>query len=771
MKRKRIEKRISIGKRRWLLYALVLFCVLQLCGCGKEPTVQEEKTEVTTDGVITDYTYMPEYTEIHFMEEAEGDRFMARYTRLGEDRVYYSIRAFRDGEPGSNNYIHYRDFQNMNQPQKVPQEVFAVGENIYVEGCTFDSQKQLYVLWSGVESEGYFLSKYSADYQLMYTKDLSGIWMNDMNSYIGRIMVDGEGRIYGTSQNVLYILTPEGELEKTVKLGTSSMNNLFFQEDGRLYMSYYDKADFVLAEINITEGKKEEPIRNIPYGCNEIWAGIGDRVLLDRAGKLWEYDLNTQELKELLTWSDMSINEENITGLRMTREGEIMVLCLNYSDDNPLVPECEVVALRKVDRAKVPVKETITLATIYQSDGYLTEAVAEFNKKSNQYRVEIKSYMDEGTEYTERAYEDALNRFYAELVNGEAGDIINLKNMDWRNLARKGALEELTPYMSDRDGLQKEDFLESVVKAYEVDGKCYTIPRGFSIETLMGKKSVVGSRKDWGLEKVEKLVEQYPDAKMIHMGNSYMLLQFCMQYGGDRYVDYESMECAFDNPEFVAMLEFCKRGGSGQTPNMDLYGNVKMDRVLLSQVSIRSVMEYQMYHQLFMGEGVSVGYPTIDGGGRTILAGEEMLAMASGSKKKGAAWMFLESFLKEEAWSGWVLPSRKDDFDREVEEACLVEYLYDEQGNIQYDEAGVPLQKQKTTWGYGSFEAVIYAATEEEINGFLELLEYADCNRTEEEIRKIMNEEVAAYFEGQKSADEVARIIQNRVQLYLDENT
>lgn len=763
-------KMVRKWKGKGLLCVFLLFCGLQLCGCGKKTTVQEEKTEVTAGSEMTDYTYMPEYTEIHFTQEAEGDRFMARYTRLGEDRVYYTIRAFRDGESGSSTYMHYRDFQNPDEIQKVPREVFTVGENIYVESCTFDSQKQLYIMWSSPETEGYFLSKYSADYQLMYTKDLSGIWLNDMNSYMGRILVDVEGRIYGTAQNVLYILTPEGELDKTVKLGTSSMNNLFFQEDGRLYMAYYDKADFVLAEINIAEGKREDPIKNIPYGCNEIWAGMGDKVLLDRAGKLWEYDLNTQELKELLTWSDMSINEENITGLRMTKEGEIMVLCLNYSDDNPLVPECELVALRKVDRAKVPVKETITLATIYQSDGYLTEAVAEFNKKNNQYRVEIKSYMDEGTKHTETAYEDALNRFYAELVNGEAGDIINLKSMDWRNLARKGALEELSPYMNDGDGLQKEDFLESVVKAYEVDGKCYTIPRGFSIETLMGKESVVGSRKDWSLETIEKLAEQYPDAKMIHMGNSYMLLQFCMQYGGDRYIDYESMECAFDNPEFKALLEFCKRGGSGQTPNMDLYGNVKMDRVLLSQVSIRSVKEYQMYHQLFMGEGISVGYPTADVGGRVIMAGEEMLAMASGSKKKEAAWMFLESFLNQDAWSGWVLPSRKDDFDREVAEACKVEYLYDEQGNIQYDEAGEPLQKQKTTWQYGSFEAEIYAATEEEINGFLELLEYADCNQTEKEIRNIMNEEVAAYFEGQKSADEVAGIIQNRVQLFLYEN-
>ena len=56
------------------------------------------------------------------------------------------------------------------------------------------------------------------------------------------------------------------------------------------------------------------------------------------------------------------------------------------------------------------------------------------------------------------------------------------------------------------------------------------------------------------------------------------------------------------------------------------------------------------------------------------------------------------------------------------------------------------------------------------VDFYTRLLEYADCNQTEEQIREIINEEVQPYFEGQKTASEVAEIIQNRVQLYLFEN-
>ncbi len=38
------------------------------------------------------------------------------------------------------------------------------------------------------------------------------------------------------------------------------------------------------------------------------------------------------------------------------------------------------------------------------------------------------------------------------------------------------------------------------------------------------------------------------------------------------------------------------------------------------------------------------------------------------------------------------------------------------------------------------------------------------------QILEMINEDAAGYFEGQKSVDEVVKVIQNRVQLYVDVN-
>ena len=767
-----LEKKTCPQKRgRALLCGMLLMGLLLLSGCGKTQTEGQEVQNTE----LTDFVYVPECIELKLHEDVEADYRFLNNVKLLEGKLLYHILATNPGDEMANTYIFTREQEDFSKKTEIPRKVIPNGEKEFINFCTYDGEGNFYVIWERQGEKSWqvydFLSKYDKDYNLVYTKELTDVWVNESNADITQMVFDTSGRVYACASSILYVFGENGELEKHIRLGTQS-SQLFVQEDGRVYIAFRDTGtggllEFKVAEINVETGKREEPIEGLPYGCKNAWKGINNKILLNRTGGLWEFDMETKESKELFTWTDMSINVDFIKSLSMMENGELIILH-NMDNSNPLFYEYEIVYLKKVDRSQVTEKEVITIATLYESEGFLTEAVADFNRKSNRYRAEIKGYLDEGTEYTPEGYQDALNRFHADLVSGQAGDLINLKYMDWRNLARKGALEELTPYMTGN--LCKEDFVESVVNAYEVDGKCYTIPRGFGIETLMGKASVVGDREAWSLEQVKKLADRHPDALLIHMGNPYMLLQCCMQYGGKSFIDYEKGECDFNNQEFIDILEFSKQGGAGQTPNSDLYSNVKMDRVLLAQVSIQSVEQYQMYRQLFGGEGICVGYPTVKDGGRSVFSGEEMLAIASGSKNKEAAWAFLESFLQQETWSHFAFPILVKDFERKIEEASKVEYLYDEDGKQQYDENGQPLQKMKTTWGYGSFNAEIYATTEAEITELRRLLEYADCNQTEEQIREIINEEVRPYFEGQKTASEVAGIIQNRVQLYLFEN-
>ena len=51
------------------------------------------------------------------------------------------------------------------------------------------------------------------------------------------------------------------------------------------------------------------------------------------------------------------------------------------------------------------------------------------------------------------------------------------------------------------------------------------------------------------------------------------------------------------------------------------------------------------------------------------------------------------------------------------------------------------------------------------------VLSIKTLNPRNEVVEKIINEEAAAFFGGQKTAEEVAELIQNRVTTYLNENS
>ena len=58
-----------------------------------------------------------------------------------------------------------------------------------------------------------------------------------------------------------------------------------------------------------------------------------------------------------------------------------------------------------------------------------------------------------------------------------------------------------------------------------------------------------------------------------------------------------------------------------------------------------------------------------------------------------------------------------------------------------------------------------------EADTLLELIESTPCAFVDAEIRNIVQEEVASFFSGDKTAQQVAEIIQNRVQLHLWEQS
>ena len=163
-----------------------------------------------------------------------------------------------------------------------------------------------------------------------------------------------------------------------------------------------------------------------------------------------------------------------------------------------------------------------------------------------------------------------------------------------------------------------------------------------------------------------------------------------------------------------------------------------------------------------------VGYPTTKENGSFLSHDGSILAINAKSKNKDGAWQFIRQQLTKDAQEsnsgrGGGFPVMKSALEKQFEEAMTEEYYEDEEGNKK--------RSEKTTWGYEDFTVRIYAAKDYEVEAIRNLIENTDTlYQYDQKMMEIITEEANAFFEGQKSAKEVADIIQNRVQIYVNEN-
>ena len=86
------------------------------------------------------------------------------------------------------------------------------------------------------------------------------------------------------------------------------------------------------------------------------------------------------------------------------------------------------------------------------------------------------------------------------------------------------------------------------------------------------------------------------------------------------------------------------------------------------------------------------------------------------------------------------------------------------------DENGVVHEEEHTYWMNGE-TIVLEPMSQEEIQYLYDFVcSVNKVNFYDEDIINIIQEEIESFYSGQKGVDEVVDIIQNRVQLYVDEN-
>lgn len=730
--------------KRFLAGFLCLAMLLSLTGCGKESSGDEQQTK--------DYVYTTEFKTL------EGVDYLGDAVIQG-NTMYFSEWNY-DEATGMGSYVFYTMDLGTMEKTKLP---LSVADNETIRGIAARQDGSKIILigaWDENGTESYSLVGLDAAGNETARQDITAALTAgtdpEFGIYVQNMEVDPDGNVYllvnGQSEKVV-VLNTQGQ--KQFEVGSDSwFQGMCMSGDGRVFAMSYDYSNgssgYILQHVDPKTKGFGDTFKGIPSGNGSFSCVSGgeNELLISSGNSLYSYDLNTQTCEEILNWIDCDINADNVQ--LFTRTGEGKILAFTYSWGNDGTNNCEAVSLTKTPASEVKQKTILTYATMYL-DYQLKAQIIDFNKTNDTYRIEVK-------EYGAGDYTAGMAQLNSDIVSGNTPDIIDLNSGNVTTYISKGILTDLYALMDSELG--KEDFVPSALKIYEEDGKLYGVCVSFSVDTLMGRTSDVGTEMGWTVEDVKALMESKPaGTELLEYASRDTILYTLVSMGADAYIDWETGTCSFNTDDFIGLLEFSNTFPSADSISYEdqesTYSKLSQGKLLLQGLYVSGVDEYLMHEAMFGVPTTCIGYPTPDGKGGTILNPNMSLGIAEKSKNKEGAWTFIKSVLSEDFQDtlDWSFPARESSLQKVFDEAM--------------DE-----KEYGSGWGYDDFTYETRPATEEEIARIRQVIDNAQGRVSyNQDIMSIIQEEAAPFFAGQKTAREVADIIQSRVQIYVSENS
>ena len=753
--------------RRVLGLALSAAMALSLAACGNSSGGETEKKE---------WVWVPEFITI-------DDETVSFYDMqlVGDSLCYQSYDYDEETEISTQSICRYSlaDGNITKTPLNyVEEKNWNLNRLVYAQDGSMYGTTNVY-------NEDYtksetFLCKFDAEGKQIFAEDMTELVAE---SYVDNMAIDGEGRIYVTGENNVWLFDADGNKRGTVSLGADVnwIRAMGSGKDGKMYLCYYtSNGDTVLCDIDFDGKKTGNTYENYPSSnSNALVPGIDKDFLAQDGNRVYEYDTKSQTSTELFTWLDSDINGNTVENFWGLEDGRILAVTSDWETN-----EKGIALLTKTKASEVPQKETIVIGSLY-GDSNIQSAAVKFNKSNDKYHISIREYLNyndyDGDDY-QAFMTDGINRLNNDITSNNCPDILDLSGLNIKQLAAKGVFEDLNGYLEKSEKLSREDFLENILEAYTLDGKLVSIPYSFQMSTVVGKGSEVGTEMGWTLEELIAYADAHPDALLFDSKTKDVIMMTLMAYNADYFIDWSTGECRFDSEEFKDILNFANRFPEEydwEKEDVSTPNKIQKGQVLLYEENIYDFNELQMCNEIFQGDASYIGYPTMDGSVGCMLSASQAYAITSKSGHKDGAWEFIEGFLTKEenpdrGFSSIGFPTMKSKLNAMAADAVEVKYYTDENGELYYDENGEPIVmgggssiSYEDGWSYE-----YRIPTQEEVDLALSLMEIAKpvSYSQGDEVLNIINEEAAPFYKGQKSVDEVASVIQSRIKIYVGEN-
>jgi ABC-type glycerol-3-phosphate transport system substrate-binding protein len=602
--------------------------------------------------------------------------------------------------------------------------------------------------------------------------------------YVNSLLVDNKDTVYITTGSRIYAidiptkqLRLDLDLMKDAAAGNINdiyLQNLYLMPDGSVgaVVNTYTVIDdeytnkTTISTVNLAEKKLNDPV-DFPNIYNAVPA-TGDYSFYasDQIG-VYAYSKDFKERSVIVDVLASGISNISINSLVPLSSTEF--IASGYDEDSS---NEGIFRLSKLDPETIPDKKLLKVASLYQ-DYYLIRYIRQFNKTNTEYQIELKDYSSDAN----ANFNQLVTNFNNDIIAGNIPDIIYLNEMvPYDSYVSKGLMMDLTPLFEKDPDLKLDMLVPSMVEALSVEGKLYSIAPYFSVRSMLGKESIFGNEAGQSLTELEAKAAAIPGAKLFPstMTRNEFLNSFVYSVMGN-YIDKETGECYFDTPEFESLLELAKT--FPEEFNYDNYdwmaeeSAYRENKTLLGfgYVSdFRSVVNEEI--RTFDDAISYIGYPAHDGETGIIASLQGEVGIMAKAKNVDGAWAFVKGLVtyRDPNENGspsqrGMFPILQKDLDLYAAEAMDRPFYFDYETRekIYYD---------NTTW-VNDTEVPVPNNTETDNAKVFALIDgVSTILRSDNELQTIIEDDIKAFFSGQKSAKETAAIIQNRASTYIAES-
>lgn len=401
-------------------------------------------------------------------------------------------------------------------------------------------------------------------------------------------------------------------------------------------------------------------------------------------------------------------------------------------------------------------KKVVTLS-LKEPNPYYEAAAKKFKEKYPDIDLQIQSFKQPGEERVDM--EKYIKTTNTALLSGKGADIIEVTGLPVDKYVNQKLLLNMSDMLNQDKTVNKSDLQTNVLDAMKRNGGLYTMPASFFLRALIGdgdalqEANVKVDDKSWSWKQfgeiARKLVQQSESGKDRRhaLGNESpeVILQEWVADSYGEFVDLSTRKAKFDSPAFTDLLRQVKKLYDDKILTAQPVDN---ERPLFNSARILAPADFIGHYT--NPKLLQKPHPEGKTGGIRIVTTSE-LAIQANSAVKEDAWKFMAFLLSEEVQSSPY--EEKFSLLKSVNEKKLDE-----------------LRKQTKGGVYKHADGKTAKVSEEDFARFKQFLHTADnYSDLDVKVLNIIYDEAEAFFSGQKSAEEVAKLIQNRTTTYLNE--